>query len=422
MFGPQGRNSGQLVSLSFKEVHPIFDTMRNFYLTYIPLLFLSGCVDQTSPAIHASFSAYCEQVANDAKPIALNPPMTKEEVDTYWDFFQKEAAKFGVKLYRDQDFPVTSLFPASVTDGLEVVVIYRGSRLTQYQQLKADLSEISPDQAARRLGRLLGYSPQGINELLLKHTEFRTLTSFDVKEQITHLYYEDLTQAIAFYKDVLGLEPLTDTRFLIGEDASISLHAFNEEHPKGQPQSTAIALLTDQLPQWYTHIQELGVPLKYTYKPREGGPHDGFVAIDPGGYLLEFEQFKQHPENELFMAVLQDAPRIATSIDGLNFYGSITWTYHNDLLKMQQFYEEVLGYVMVADQGWTKIYQTSPSGFIGLVDERRGMMDYADEKAIEIEWRLEDQESATNYYTQKSGWTSAGRWLEGPEKYRYLLR
>lgn len=396
--------------------------MRNLYLIFIPILLLSGCMDQTSPAIHASFSAYCEQVANDAKPIALNPPMTKEEVDTYWGYFEQEAANFGVKLYRDQDFPVTSLFPASVTEGQEVVVIYRGARLTQYQQLKDDLNKIGPDLAARRLGRLLGYSPQGINGLLMKQTTFKTLTSFRIQEQITHLYYDDLPRAIAFYKDVLGLRALSDNQFSIGADASIALHNFNEDHPQGQPQSTAIALLTDQLPQWYSYLQGLSIPIKYTYKPREGGPHDGFVAIDPGGYLLEFEQFKQHPENELFMAVLRDAPRITTAVDDLNFFGSITWTYHNDLLKMQRFYEEVLGYVMVADQGWTKIYQTSSTGFVGLVDERRGMMDYADEKAIEIEWRLDDLENAENYYAGKSGWTSAGRWLEGPEKYRYLLR
>ena len=37
-------------------------------------------------------------------------------------------------------------------------------------------------------------------------------------------------------------------------------------------------------------------------------------------------------------------PRIQTDIENLNFYGSITWTYHNDLLGMQRFYEEVLGF------------------------------------------------------------------------------
>ena len=162
----------------------------------------------------------------------------------------------------------------------------------------------------------------------------------------------------------------------------------SDEYPAGLPKSTAIALLTDNLPGWYAHVQEQDIPIKYTYKPREGGPHDGFVAIDPEGYLLEFEQFKQHPENELFMAALENTVRIATSIDHLSFNASITWTYHQDLLAQESYYNEVLGFKMVANQGWTKIYQTSNSSFIGLVDERRGMEDYADKKAVKIEWSV----------------------------------
>ena len=291
--------------------------------------------------------------------------------------FNSIADSYDVSLYRETSFPVTSLFPASVTDGMEVVVIYNEPRLVQYQQFKADLNELDPEEAARRFGRLLGYTPQGINELLMKNTDFRTLSSFGVNQQITHLYYEDLEEGMNFYGEILGLPFDEGVGFKIGANASIQLHPYDEEHPSGQSKSTAIALLTDQLPEWYVYAQEQEIPIKYTYKPRDGGPHDGFVAIDPEGYLLEFEEFKQHPENELFMATLEEAPRVFTSIDSLNFFGSITWTYHNDLLKMQKFYEEDLGFRMVADQGWTKIYQTSSSGYIGLVDERRGMMDYA---------------------------------------------
>ena len=394
--------------------------MRNLPILIVALAII-GCTHQPDPVM-TSFSAYCEQVANGAKPIALNPPMETAELDQYWEAFRQKAKDFGVELERDADFPVTPLFPAAVTEGKEVVVIYQSPRLTQYQQLKADLTGEVPEAAARRLGRLLGYTPQGMNGLLMKNTDFKTLNSFRVKAQVTHLYYADRDEAIAFYGEVLGLKAMGEAHFAIGADASLMLHATNEDHPEGQPQSTAIALLTDQLPAWYTYVQAQNIPVKYTYKPREGGPHDGFVAIDPGGYLLEFEQFKQHPENELFMAILENTPRVQAKIDDLNFYGSITWTYHNDLLKLQRFYEEVLGYTLVADQGWTKIYQTSPTGFIGLVDERRGMMDYADDKAVEIEWQLDDLTGAEAYFSRKGGWSSGGRWINGPERYRYLLR
>lgn len=369
-----------------------------------------------------SFPILCEMVANDAKPLALSEPMTTEELEVNWEEMLQISKEYGVAIYREGAFPITPLFDEFVTKGKEVVVVHRNPRLAQYLQFKNDLPTSTPMEAARRFGRLLGYSPQGINSLLMKNSDFRTLESFGVQEQVTHLYYEDIDEANVFYGETLGLQIDTAGRFQVGENALLHLHSFDALHPKGQSKSTAIALLTEQLPEWYSYIQEKGVPIKYTYKPRDGGPHDGFVAIDPGGYLLEFEQFKQHPENELFMAVLQDAPRMETRVSSLAFYGSITWTYHKDLLKMQQFYEEELGFRMVADQGWTKIYQTSDAGFIGLVDEQRGMMDYADEKAVEIEWVLNQSEEAETYFSENDQWDSEAASLIGPERYRYRIR
>ncbi|WP_420317003.1 VOC family protein [Ekhidna sp.] len=399
----------------------IFTGMRNTVLTLCLLAFSISCSTKENATLIA-FNTYCEMVANDAKPIALSEPISTEEMDERWDAFEEIAEKWNVSIYRETNFPVTQLFSAKVTVGKEVVAIYREPRLKQYEQLKTDLDKIEPMEAARRFGRLLGYSPQGINELLMKNTDFRTLDSFGVERQITHLYYENAEEAKRFYREVLGLKTTDSNRFIISEEAQLQINAFDDEHTSDQAKSTAIAFLTDQLPLWYDHVQAQEVPIKYTYKPREGGPHDGFVAIDPGGYLLEFEEFKQHPENELFMAYLEKAPRITTSIEDLNFYGSITWTYHHDLLKMQKFYEEVLGFQLVADQGWTKIYRTSPTGFIGLVDERRGMMDYADQKAVEIEWSLSDRKSSHVYFQQTSVWNGEKKALMGPEKYLYLLR
>jgi hypothetical protein len=114
---------------------------------------------------------------------------------------------------------------------------------------------------------------------------------------------------------------------------------------------------------------------------------------------------------------------VETSANGLSFFGSITWTYHKDLLAMQRFYEEVLGYRQVADQGWTKIYQSSQTGFIGLVDERRGMQDYAETKAVEIEWKISDMPGFLSY--AEANWQSHGfreSTLVGPEAYTYRIK
>ncbi len=396
-----------------------------FYL--FTIFIFSTCQQQAKSPLPA-FEVFCEMVANNAKPIALSQPMEAAAVDKWWKDFEKVAEKYGVELYKEENLPVSMLFPADVAQGKMVIIIYKGQRLVQYEQWKEDLEKANNDKKekealARRFGRLLGYSPQGINQLLTKNSDYRTLASFGVGQQITHLYYKDLEVAITFYSEKLGLQKMNDSTFYISEDAFIQLHPLSETHPEGQAKSTAIALLTDQLPQWYEYVQAQNIPIKYTYKPKEGGPHDGFVAIDPEGYLLEFEQFKQHPENELFMAVLSKSNPIDTKVNALNFYASITWTYHKDMLKMQAFYEEVLGYQLVADQGWTKIYQTSSTGFIGLVDECRGMEDYADAKAVELEWKVKNRTDLDNYAQQN--WAdyeyNEGR-MKGPELYFYSIQ
>lgn len=378
-----------------------------------------GCENAIESKLSA-FEVYCEMVANGAKPIALSQPLSASEADELQADFEEISAANGLKIFREDDFPETSLFPEGTTNEKTVFIIYKkDTRLTQYKQLKSDIGEgkIESIALARRMGRLLGYDTKGINTLLSKNTDFRSYASFGIEAQTTHFFYADVEAATTFYATVLGLKNVGDNRFQIGENVFLQVNPLSEKHPANQAKSTAIAFLTDQLPAWYEYLQSKAVEIKYTYKPKEGGPHDGFVAVDPEGYLLEFEQFKQHPENELFMAALALNPRIETAVEGLSFYGSITWTYHQDMLRQENFYNETLGFQLVADQGWTKIYQTSSSGFIGLVDERRGMENYADEKAVELEWKVNDL-SALEAYLSKSDSTYNGV-IIGPELYYY---
>ena len=394
-------------------------------LLLLLLIIITNSCSNVPPNDFNDFEVYCEMVSSGAKPIALHHPIERAEANQAWDQFLAIAKRYGVELYREDSFPSTSLFSTEMTRGKSVILIYQGNRLVQYKQWKSDIAHVEDHwdsiAYARRFGRLLGYNPQGINRLLSENTNYITLADLDVKQQITHLYYENMSEANEFYLSTLGLKQIDSSVFQISDDAFIQVHPLTLEHPLGQDKSTAIALLTNQLPQWYEYVKSKNVPIKYTYKPKDGGPHDGFVAIDPGGYLLEFEQFKQHPENELFIATLSQAKQIKTSITGLSFFGSITWTYHKDMLKMQQFYEEVLGYQLVADQGWTKIYQTSSTGYIGLVDECRGMENYADNKAIEIEWKISNQEKLELFKQNQIGYPLQGSSIIGPEKYLYQI-
>jgi catechol 2,3-dioxygenase-like lactoylglutathione lyase family enzyme len=364
-------------------------------------------------------------VANGAKPMALSKPQASIN-ETQIERYKKIAEDYQVALYVEDSFPKTLLFDHSQIEGKDVVVIYREGNLKRYLQLKNDIqnSRQPADDFyfARRLGRLLGYDSQGINRLLRQNTSYTNPFFSKVSGQITHLFYDNLKEAHHFYSTTLGLKETSANRFQIGNDTFLQLNHTNDSIPQQEIKSTAVAFLTDNLPGWYEYVQQKNIPVKYTYKPKDGGPHDGFVAIDPEGYLLEFEMFKQHPENEPLMAALLDLPKISTISDSLNFYASIIWTYHKDVLKMQNFYEEVLGYQLVADQGWTKIYQTSSSGFIGLVDECRGMEDYSKSKPVRIDWLVRDRKFID--YWKATKWTSNvyESTLVGPDNYRYNFR
>ena len=50
----------------------------------------------------------------------------------------------------------------------------------------------------------------------------------------------------------------------------------------------------------------------------------------------------------------------------------ITFLYFKDLAEPSRFFEEVLKFKKVEDQGFARIYQTSGRAFLGIVDEKHG--------------------------------------------------
>lgn len=50
----------------------------------------------------------------------------------------------------------------------------------------------------------------------------------------------------------------------------------------------------------------------------------------------------------------------------------ITFFYYDELAPAARFYGEVLGFALVEDQGWAKIYRVRDGAFVGIVDGARG--------------------------------------------------
>lgn len=365
-----------------------------------------------------NIATFAEMVQSGVKPLALSPPLSPAEMDELLTDVEKITADYNVQYYRETELIETDLFPAEVSAGKEVLLFYRGATLNQYLALKKDQQALidadrykgeAREAIARRFGRLLSYPPYRINELLTANTDFRTMQNFGIQAGNVFLYYRDLDRAKSFYSGTLGLELVADhglaAIFRLAESSYVTLvDAAQGMHSAEEPKTVALALLTDQLPAWYDYLQKRNVPIKYPYRPRTGNAHDGFVVIDPEGYLLEFETFKQHPENERLLPILQKNTTLTPPEDqpntvpaGLGFYGGVTWLYYKDLLPMQRFYEEALGLEMIVDQGWAKIYRLTDAHYIGLVDERRGMHSFTEEKAVNVSFVLEDVEGWFDY-------------------------
>ncbi|MBT8221383.1 MAG: VOC family protein [Bacteroidia bacterium] len=389
-------------------------------------------------------AGFSELVNAGVKQLALSSPMSSDQMDAFIVEAEKVAAKYNVSVYRESDLMVTDLFPANIAKDQDVLLLYQGTTKDAYLSLKNDRNNLKATdqykgesrlQIARRFGRMLSYSPKKINQLLAKNTSYRTMQDFGIRASNVFLYYKDLQAASQFYSEILGLERLASYDnadiFRIAADSYLILvDAAKGMHSADEPKTVALALLTDQLDEWWVYLKRQNVPVKYDYKPKTGNAHDGFVMIDPEGYLLEFERFKQHKENDLFIPLLdQNSTVIQRSKpdnkvpENLGFHSSITWLYYKDILGMQNFVEDVMGLEMVADQGWTKIYKVSDTGFLGLVDERRGMHKFTEDKAVTVSFILEDLDGWFDYVQKHQPFELRSDQINaGPEdKYRAFV-
>ena len=188
------------------------------------------------------------------------------------------------------------------------------------------------------------------NEEQTSIATMKTLTDYSIMAHNVFLYYDDLDTATEFYTQVLGLEEVADygmARILrVAQDSYfILVDAETGMHSSEEPKTVAIALVTDQLDEWYNYLTKAGYPMKYDFKPKEGSAHDGFVIADPEGYLLEFERFNQHEENLKFTPLL-DSLKTITSWERSNgkppgdigFKATVTWLYYQEIPVAQKIY------------------------------------------------------------------------------------
>jgi predicted enzyme related to lactoylglutathione lyase len=82
--------------------------------------------------------------------------------------------------------------------------------------------------------------------------------------------------------------------------------------------------------------------------------------------------------------------RKAVDRDRLKVQSQITFLYYRDLQPVSKFYQEVMGFELVEDQGWAKIYRVSGNAYLGIVDEERGLHEAQEKSAVLITLAVDD--------------------------------
>ena len=234
-----------------------------------------------------------------------------------------------------------------------------------------------------------------------------------IQANMLFFYYQNLDAAEKFYRDILGLDKVLDYGFAKVLKVSKSLYLGLVDETKGmhssnEPKAVTLSTVTSEIDEWYEYLLEKGVQIHRPLSDSSRLPIRGFVALDPEGYFLEFETFLDHPQNEKLLprllpadAVYPSAEREASRPRNLGILANIIWLYYMDLDEAQKFYENVFGFDLLVDQGFAKVYTSSSSAFVGLVDQAHGLHKFSEEKAVTLSFISEKIDSWYKHLVDK---------------------
>lgn len=131
-------------------------------------------IDKRSAHMGA-IGAFAEMVRLEVKSLGLGAPVSAEEMDVILPTVEAIIKRNGVNYYRETNFLVTDLYPASLTNGKQVIFIYKGDTLQQYLALKEEKNHLvekgvydmaARQDIARRFGKLLSYPDHTLEKLM----------------------------------------------------------------------------------------------------------------------------------------------------------------------------------------------------------------------------------------------------------------
>jgi acetyl esterase/lipase/cyclophilin family peptidyl-prolyl cis-trans isomerase len=219
-----------------------------------------------------------------------------------------------------------------------------------------------------------------------------------IRGLVVRYFYSDTAAAERFYGRTLGLPQAGPGLFRLSETAYLRVGPLAEAGAdSGAPKTATLSFVSDEVDGWHAYLKSSGVAIKHELKDASRHPTRGFVAVDPEGYLLEFEAFLDDPQNSRLRDTLAKVRPLGPRTDGeskrpkdLGIRGNILWLYYRDLTAARLFDVDKLSAGLLVDQGFAKVMTASPSGFIGLVDGAQGLHPYTERKAVRIELLVDD--------------------------------
>lgn len=138
------------------------------------------------------------------------------------------------------------------------------------------------------------------------------MSNFHPKANVIFTYHKDLQRSCDFYERILGLKLAVDQGWC--KIYQMTPHAFiglvDHEHGTHKPdpiKPVIIGFVVSDLDGIYTHLQANGVTIFKPLKQHDAIGVRGFMAFDPEGYTLEFEDFLDAPRNAVIREMLAQA-------------------------------------------------------------------------------------------------------------------
>ena len=116
--------------------------------------------------------------------------------------------------------------------------------------------------------------------------------------QVVFLYYKDLAPAAAFYGETLGLEKTFDRGWVQIYRSSQNSYVGLVDETRGRHRDAAdkpvmLSLVTKEIDAWYAYLKERKVKILSPISDSSNVPVRVFLTEDPGGYTVEFFQWRE---------------------------------------------------------------------------------------------------------------------------------